>query len=441
MLEINWHLVWWPLLAMLLLLVVSAFISASEVALFSLSPVQKEELRESDDPVNADIIQLLEKPDRERAPRKLLATILIANNAVNIAIVLLSSLVAAELVPAHRYPLWMVFVVHVAVVTFIILLFGEMIPKIYATRSNLTVARIMARPLIIACWLFTPISALLLATSRYFESLLRKNTNTVISVDELGHALELTANEERTAEEHKILEGIVTFGAKEVAQIMTPRTEIAALPDDSDFDSVLKFIRHKGFSRIPVYKNSLDDISGFLFIKDLLPYYRQADFHWQSLVRPPYFVSENKKIDDLLQEFQRDKIHLAIVVDEYGGTSGLVTLEDVLEEVVGEIADEFDEDENRYSQLDERNYVFEAHIALSDLCRILNIDESEFEEARGDNTTLAGLLIELAGKIPARGEVIHFNGYRFAVEVADHRKVKRVKITLPELQQDQDEDI
>jgi len=253
-----------------------------------------------------------------------------------------------------------------------------------------------------------------------------------ISVDELGHALELTVDDERTDEEHKILEGIVTFGEKEASQIMTPRTDIVFLRLSDPFSDVMATVLDKGYSRMPVVKDSPDEISGFLFVKDLLPYIDETDFHWHELIKQPFYVPENKKIDDLLQEFQHAKIHLAIVVDEYGGTSGLVTLEDILEEIVGDMSDEFDEEELQYSKLDDRNYVMEGKIALVDMYKIIDLDSTLFEDARGDSGTLAGFVIEQAERIPERGDVITFEGFTFTIEAADKRKIKRIKITLPE---------
>jgi gliding motility-associated protein GldE len=432
LLMINWTLVWVPLVIVLILLVCSALFAGSEVAVFSLSPAQKEELRESKDRNAEMIIDLLEKPDREQGPRQLLATITLANNTVNIAIVLLSTRIVTEIFPVNNSPEWLVFLIHVVIVTFVLVLFGEVIPKIYATSHNMGFARFMALPLTITGQIFKPITWLLMRISRVFEDKMNRKQGGNISVDDLGHALELTADDNRSEEEHKILEGIVTFGEKEVGQIMTSRLDIVSLNTDLTFGEVLEIIIEKGYSRMPVYHESPDVIEGFLFIKDLLPYTDESEFDWQKVIRPPYFVPENKKIDDLLQEFQKDKIHLAIVVDEYGGTSGLVTLEDILEEIVGDISDEFDEEDLRYSKLDERNFVFEGKTSLVDFCRILELDGSVFEESKGDNHTLAGFLIEQAKKIPGKGETIEFNGFQFTVEAADNRKIKRVKITLPD---------
>jgi gliding motility-associated protein GldE len=321
--------------------------------------------------------------------------------------------------------------VDVVLITFVIVLFGEVIPKVYATGNNLQVARFMAFPLEIIRRLCAPLTWFLMRSSALLEGRLKNKVRSNISVDELGHALELTADDGRTEEEHKILEGIVTFGGKEVSQIMTPRTDMVVLSLDNSFAAVLEIVLEKGYSRIPVIKDSMDEIAGFLFIKDLLPYIDRTEFEWQQLVMQPFFVPENKKIDDLLQEFQQAKVHLAIVVDEYGGTSGLITLEDILEEIVGEIKDEFDEEDLHYSKLDEFTYIVEGKTPLVDLYKMLDIDGEIFEEHRGDNSTLAGFMIEQAGRLLDRGDSIDFQGFTLMVEAADKRKIKRIKITLP----------
>jgi gliding motility-associated protein GldE len=420
-----------PLVLVLLLLIISALISSSEVAMFSLSPSQRAELASSKNASDQRILALLETPDRANGPKRLLATILIANNAVNIAIVLISSQLTAELFATGAVPEWAQTLVDVVLITFVIVLFGEVIPKVYATGNNLQVARFMAFPLEIIRRLCAPLTWFLMRSSALLEGRLKNKVRSNISVDELGHALELTAADGRTEEEHKILEGIVTFGGKEAAQIMTPRTDMVVLSLDNSFAAVLEIVREKGYSRIPVIKDSMDEIAGFLFIKDLLPYIDRTEFDWQQLVMQPFFVPENKKIDDLLQEFQQAKVHLAIVVDEYGGTSGLITLEDILEEIVGEIKDEFDEEDLHYSKLDEYTYIVEGKTPLVDLYKMLDIDGELFEEHRGDNSTLAGFMIEQAGRLLDRGDSIDFQGFTLMVEAADKRKIKRIKITLP----------
>ncbi|MFY8136974.1 MAG: gliding motility-associated protein GldE [Flavobacteriales bacterium] len=421
-----------PLVLVLLLLLCSALISGSEVALFSITPAQRAELKESKDRSSQTIIELLEKPDKETGPKKLLATILIANNAVNIAIVLLATQLASEWFPSQNYPGWVKTLIDVVAITFILVLFGEVIPKVYATGNNLRNAKFMAIPLKYIQQFFSPLTFILMKTSNVLEGRLNSRATPNITVDDLGHALELTQDDNLSKEENKILEGIVTFGEKEVGEIMTPRTDIASLWEEDSFADVMETVMEKGYSRLPVFKNSPDEIAGFLFIKDLLPHIDEVEFEWQTLIRQPFFVPENKKIDDLLQQFQQDKVHLAIVVDEYGGTSGLITLEDILEEIVGNISDEFDDEELHYSKLDDRQYVFEGKTSLVDVYKVLQIDDTLFDEAKGDSTTLAGFVIEQAARLLEKGDVIEFEGFTFTIEAADKRKIKRIKITLPE---------
>lgn len=420
---------------MLVLLVVSALISGSEVAFFSLKPDDLEELRMSSDDHSERVITLLEMPDRNIGSRNLLATILVVNNLVNIVIILLSTTVVSTLAPPGSLDPVLEAVIHIAAVTFLIVLFGEVIPKVYATNYGMKLAKIMALPLQICqriLWiLWKPLVSM--------GSLLDKRnpySGNNISVEELGHALELTDSAQRSNEEKRILEGIITFGTKDVKQIMTSRVDIEAIPTEFTFEEVNAQIVSLGFSRIPVYKGSLDEILGVLYIKDLLPHLDNKEFDWQSIIRPPFFVPEKKKIDDMLREFQERKNHMAIVVDEYGGTSGLVTLEDVIEEIVGDITDEFDSEDLQYSRLDELNYVFEGKTALIDIYRVLGIDGEDFESAKGESDTLAGFIIEQAGKIPQKGERTTFGDITFTIESADKRKIKRVKITLLENHQE-----
>jgi gliding motility-associated protein GldE len=321
------------------------------------------------------------------------------------------------------------FLIQVVAVTLFLVLFGEVIPKVYATNHNLQLARIMAWPLDFFRRLFLPISKPLISAAGLLENRFTGSKSN-ISLSDLEHALELTQNDKRSDEEQKILEGIVSFGSKDVKQIMTPRTDLSAFSDDLSFQELLKGIIHAGYSRVPIYRESIDQILGILYIKDLLRYMDHEDMDWKSLLRPQLFVPENKKIDDLLKEFQKRKVHMAIVVDEYGGTLGLVTLEDVIEEIVGDITDEFDDEGLNYSQIDDSNYVFEGKTALIDMYRVLDIDGDTFEAAKGDADTLAGFIIEQAGKIPLKGERISFDSLLFTVEAADKRKIKQVKVTL-----------
>lgn len=423
---------------MLLLLACSALVSGSEVAFFSLGPTDLEKLREEEGDPAKRVLTVLEQPNIEQGPRQLLGTILVLNNFINILIILLSTVVVEQLLPPASTSPLVSFSVNVVGVTGLIVLFGEVIPKLYAINYRFELARVMALPLLIAQKVFYIFWRPLVSMSHGIERKLRHLKNENISLEELEHALELTDNEERTEEEKKIFEGIVSFGLKDVKQIMTPRTDVTALSVKHDWQTVYNEVIDSGYSRIPVYRESIDQIAGVLYIKDLLPHLDEDEFEWVSIIRPPFFVPENKKIDDLLREFQTRKIHMAVVVDEYGGTSGIVTLEDVIEEIVGDITDEFDEDDIHYSQLDENTFVFEGKTALIDLYRIFEIDGGTFEAAKGDSDTLAGFVVEIAGKIPLKGERYQFNNYEFTVEAADRRRVKRVKVHLkpPEERED-----
>lgn len=416
------------LAVILILLLSSALISGSEVAYFSLSPSNIASLKEAQDTKSQRVLRLLEQPDRERASKWLLATILIANNFINIAIVLVSTYVADNVFPANVTG-WTAFTLHVVVVTFLIVLFGEVIPKVYATSNSIALARFMSLPLAFTGQLLRPFSRLLISSTKFVGDNFQNNTG-AISVDELEQALELTQDEDRSTEEHKIFEGIVNFGSKDVKQIMTSRMDIAAFDTETEYNDLIKGILEIGFSRIPIFTKSLDEIAGILYIKDLLPHLSAPEEDWKSLIRTPFFVPENKKIDDLLREFQEKKIHLAVVVDEYGGTSGLITLEDVIEEIVGDITDEFDDEDLQYSKLDDENYVFEGKTPLIDIYRILTIEGDPFEAVKGESDSLAGFLIEQSGRIPVKGEILSFEGLTFTVEAADNRRVKRIKVTL-----------
>ena len=409
----------------IIFLCLSALISASEVAFFSLVPKNREELRKSVSSRDKITLQIYEKP------KILLATILIANNLLNIGVVLLSEIIANEKLDFAKNPL-LAFLIQVVAVTFLILLFAEVIPKVFAHQHSLTVARFMAFPISFLEKLLYPLSALLIASTSFIDRKIKKRTHS-ISVEDLSHALELTITSDTPDAERKILKGIVKFGQVNVKQIMIPRIDITAFEYNSLFKNLLEGILASGYSRVPIYKESIDKISGILYVKDLLPYLDKGnDFKWQSLIREPFFIPENKKNDDLLKEFQHKKIHMAVVVDEFGGTSGLVTLEDVIEEIVGEINDEFDDDDLVYSKLDDTNYVFEGKISLSDLCRKVGVEYDTFEIINGrEADTLAGFLIEHTGNIPKKGEEVKYKDYIFTVESADNRKIKRVKVTVP----------
>lgn len=412
-------------LVLLLLLICSGLVSGSEVAFFSLTPSTKNDLASSNEPKDDAVLSLLGKPKR------LLATILISNNFINVAIIILSSMITENLFDFSSFPL-IGFIVQVVVVTFLILLFGEVIPKVYANQNALRLSYIMSAPLAILLKFFYPLSSILINATGIIDKRFKKRSDS-ISVDELSHALELTSEETADEEEKRILTGIVKFGNTDVKQIMTPRVDVFSFDLQEDFATIKELILEAGYSRIPVYNGSFDKIEGLLYVKDLLPFLgEEMNFKWQKLLRSPFFVPENKKIDDLLKEFQEKKIHVAIVVDEYGGSSGLISLEDIIEEIVGDISDEFDDDEITYSKLDESNYIFEGKTALKDFYRLVDIDGESFEANKGDSDSIAGFLIEIHGMIPKKGDQLEFKGFQFKIEAADSRKVSTVKVTLPE---------
>ena len=409
------------ILAVLILLVLSALISSTEVAFFSLSKTDLDKFLETKTSNEKAVISLLEKP------RKLLATILIANNFVNILIVLLFA--ALGTVIFNGIDAQIRFFLEVILVTFLILLFGEVLPKVYATRNAAKVATFMAKPIQVLSKIVSPISMFLISLTLVVERRLgKKNTN--FSVEKLSKALELTSNDTTVKNQKNILEGIVTFGNTETVQVMKPRIDIFAISDSEEFKVILEKIITNGFSRNPVYHESIDEIIGVIYTKDLLPHMTKEEFNWQTLIRAPYFVPENKKLDDLLIDFQEKKNHLAIVVDEYGGTSGLITLEDVIEEIVGDISDEFDIEDLSYSKIDASNFVFEGKTNLKDFCRILNVNPEKFEQHKGESETLAGFILEISRKFPKKSEKINFENYLFTIEVVDRKRIKQVKVTI-----------
>lgn len=417
------------LLLLPVLLACSALISGAEVAFFGLSQTELNEFRDSGSSTGSIIYKLLQKP------KKLLATILISNNAINIGIVLLltdaGDTLFAGIDQVYFGFISLRFVLELVLATFLILLFGEILPKIYANRNRKLFAPRMAYPLRVLDVLFTPLSGPMRAGTIQLYKRLGKQKSS-LSVDHLSQALELTSEGDTTREEQKILKGIVSFGNTDTKQVMTPRIDIFALNEGMKFPEVLDEIQKNGYSRIPVFAENMDNVSGVLYVKDLLPYLERKSLNWTGLIREPFFVPENKKLDDLLLEFQNKKNHLAIVVDEFGGTSGIVTLEDVIEEIVGDISDEFDDEDLVYSKLDEFNYVFEGKTNLKDFYRVARIaDEAVFEENKGESETIAGFVLEISGGFPRRGEAIHFQKYKFMVESLDSKRLKQIKITLP----------
>tara|TARA_R110000868_G_scaffold173572_5_gene409762 strand:+ start:3312 stop:4577 length:1266 start_codon:yes stop_codon:yes gene_type:complete len=407
---------------MFLLLVFSALISGAEVALFSLSKTDIEGEFEKSKRLQI-ILKLLERP------KKLLATILVANNFINIAIVILFAYLTTELFAVIANPI-LKFTLEVITVTFLILLFGEILPKIYASRNNLKFAVFMAYPLRVLDFILSPISLPMRSVTLAIHNKLGKQKSN-LSVDQLSQALELTRKEDTTKEEHKILRGIVSFGNTDTKQVMRPRIDIFALNIDQKYAEIIPDIVSNGYSRIPVYQDNIDTIKGILYAKDLLPYIDRKQFDWASLIREPFFVPENKKLDDLMVEFQEKKVHLAVVVDEYGGTSGLISLEDIIEEIVGDISDEFDDEDLMYSKLDDNNYVFEGKTALKDFYKIIKIENDEdFENNKGEAETIAGFVLENSGSFPKLNSKINFKNYVFTIEALDKKRIKLVKVTI-----------
>lgn len=418
----------------IILLLLSALVSGSEVAFFSLTPTEKEELVNDKSKNSQRVIALLDRP------KKLLATILIANNFINVGIVILSTALMSKIFDGTVLSETVQLIIQVGVVTFVILLIGEVVPKVYATKHGLYFAKAMSGPISATRIFFKPLTYVLVNSTSFIDKRVKKKAND-ISVDHLEHALILTAEESTgDAKESQILQGIVRFGNTDVKQIMTPRIDTVCLDVASNYFEIMESIKHSGFSRIPVYETSVDKIEGVLYVKDLLKFLEEGEnFNWQALIRKPFFVPENKKIDDLLREFQDSKVHMAVVVDEYGGTSGIVTFEDILEEIVGEISDEFDDDDIAYSKLDESNYVFEGKTPLNDVYRVIGINGDEFESAKGESDTLAGFIMEISGKILRKKEKISFLNYDFLIEAADKKRVKQIKMTINEIESDNEE--
>jgi len=407
-----------------LLLLSSALISGSEVALFSLTKSDIDKgIEEGSKPLKI-VAKLLDEP------KKLLATILVANNFINIGIVILFAYLGNIFFKEISLAI-VKFIVEVVIITFLILLFGEILPKIYARRNYVKFSAFMAYPLKTLDFLFSPLSLPMRSFSVAIHNKLG-NEKSGISVDHLSQALELTSEEDTTKEEQKILQGIVSFGNTDTKQVMRPRIDIFALNEDMKYSEIIPEIIKNGFSRIPVFKENVDSIVGVLYVKDLLPHIDKKQFDWTKILREPFFVPENKKLDDLMDEFQEKKVHLAIVVDEYGGTSGIVSLEDIIEEIVGDISDEFDDDDLVYSKLDNKNYVFEGKTPLKDFYRVLKLeDDSIFEDNKGEAETIAGFVLEISGSFPKKKSKIIFEKFVFVIESIDKKRLKRIKITIP----------
>ena len=411
-----------------LLLLVSGFASASEIAFFSLSPSDLSAIDEKKHPSDEKIRKLLDDTER------LLATILITNNFVNVTIIMLCNFFFMSVFEFHS-PI-AEFLILTVILTFLLLLFGEIMPKIYSAQKTLAFCRFSAPGIWMFRSLFYPVASMLVRSTSFLNKhFARKNHN--ISVDELSHALELTDKEE-LKEENNILEGIIRFGGETAKEVMTSRLDVVDLDIRTPFKDVLQCIIENAYSRIPIYSENRDNIKGILYIKDLLPHLNKVDFRWQSLIRPAYFVPETKMIDDLLRDFQANKIHIAIVVDEFGGTSGIVTMEDIIEEIVGEIHDEYDDEERTYAVLNDHTWVFEAKTQLTDFYKITKVDEEVFDEVAGDSDTLAGLLLELKGEFPALHEKVTYDHYEFEVLEMDNRRILKVKFTINTLPSDSD---
>ena len=410
---------------LVLLLITSGLVSGSEVAFFSLTKEQLDSKSEKKSRQMQIIRKMLQNPKR------LLATILITNNFINIAIVLLFASFGEDLFNQIENPL-IVLLIEIGVITFLILFFGEILPKVYANRNAMIFSQAIAIPVYIIdryflFFLTIPLSRI----TRFMESRLGQK-NSEFSIDKLSQALELTSEEETTKEEHKILQGIVNFGNIETKQVMCPRIDIFALSVDMDMETIVPLILENGFSRVPVYADNLDSVVGILYTKDLLPHIDQSNFKWEKLLKPVFYVPENKKLDDLLKEFQQKKIHQALVVDEYGGTSGVITFDDVIEEIVGDISDEFDDDELIYSKLDDFTFIFDAKINLKDFYKVIDLEEEGiFERSKGESESIAGFVLEIAQAFPKVGQVIKFEGYQFVIESVDRKRIKRIKIILP----------
>lgn len=412
--------IFWGIVSSVILLFSSALVSGSEVAFFSLSPAQKNELTELDTKKSNLILFLLSKPE------KLLATILIANNFINVGIVMISAYVLNNVFDFSDTPDWLIILTQVGLITSLLLLFGEIIPKVYATRDSLTFSKFTAYPLYLSMKVFSPVSNLLIKSTSFVNKRLKMKKN--ISVEDLSDALELT---EADIEQDKgILERIVTFGSIDVKEIMKPRVDVVAADINFSFNKLKSLIIESGYSRIPVYKENQDNIKGILLIKDLLKNIDNENYKWQDVIKPPFFVPETMKINDLLEEFREKKIHMSIVTDEYGGFLGIATMEDIIEEIVGEISDEKDDDEKYFQKIDSNTYIFEGKIQLNDFYKVMEIKEDIFEETRGESDSLAGLILEKQGDIPKKGDIIKIKNFTFTIESADNRKIKKIKLKI-----------
>jgi gliding motility-associated protein GldE len=413
------------LFVIIVLLFFSAVISGSEIAFFSLNPSQIREIRAKEMKKNKTIISLLE------IPKRLLATILISNNFVNVGIVIIGSYISSILFDFGQLPV-LGFLVEVLVLTGIILMFGEILPKIFANQKPVEFVFFMCRPMKILVSIFYPLSSVLVKSTSLIDKKLA-NQSSDISMSDISDAIEIPADKETREEETKILKGIVRFSDIEVKEIMRSRMDVVAIDATTSFGELIRIVVDSGYSRIPVYNDTLDNIKGILYVKDLLPYLANTnDFEWNFLLRTAFFVPENKKINDLLQEIQEKKVHLAVVVDEYGGTSGIVTLEDIIEEIVGEITDELDtpEDAINFTKISDNTYIFEGKTSINDFCKVTGTADDAFDEIKGDADSLAGLILELLGEIPGRGEKVVYLNFEFIITIVDNRRIKQIKVII-----------
>lgn len=411
------------LLFLVLLIAFSGMFSASENALFSLSAKDKEDLKNLNTTTANNILSLLSRP------KHLLATILVGNNFVNVTFVIVSSVWLETVFNTKTNP-YLDFAIKVIIVTLILLLFGEVVPKVYATKRNMAISKWMSLPLIVCQRVFSFLVVPMVRFTSIIDKRVRIHEHTV-SADELTHAIDITSDSAAGQQDKEILKGIVNFGNKSVRQIMKGRMDVAALDINISYDEMLKKINELGYSRLPAYNETFDNIEGILYIKEVLPHlYEDSQFEWKKLLKPAFFVPDNKRIDLLLSEFQEERMHMAIVVDEYGGKLGIVTMEDILEEIFGEINDEFDEEPLTYSKLDENKYIVEGKMLINDFCKVTQTDDDFFDPVKGETETLAGLLLEINGKIPARNENIKFKNFSFTIESVDNRRIKRIKVEI-----------
>jgi len=411
------------IIIILVLLLMTAMTAGAETAYFSLTAKDINYLKTKETPNARQAIQLLDHP------KMLLATILVANNFINIAIIITTNLLVGQFISATISPV-LSFLIQVVIVTFLLVLFGEVLPKVYATQNNMRMALFSAPFIKVIGNIFRPVSGMLVSSTTYIEEKLASKPVNNISSEDFEHAIELTVGHTATREEVNIFKGILKFGNITARQIMRTRLDVSGLDYDMTFTEVQNFCIEMGYSRLPVYKESLDKIAGMIHTKDFLPHTEDKSFDWHILIRPAYFVHENKLIEDLLKEFQLKRIHLAIVVDEFGGTSGIVTLEDIMEEIIGDIKDEFDEEDLNYKKIDDRNFIFEGKTLINDVCRIIGVPSDTFDSVRGESDSLAGLILEISGKFPAVNETVSFEQYDFTVLEVDKMRIQRIKLTI-----------